>query len=312
MSQSSTERNNFSKWLWVAALTPLCLCGVVMAVLFGTNLVTLRQTTQQGSLRNTQARLTSRAISLTSAVRLKATEQARVQTATAIMQALSDGSRYPLVLSDAFDTNSKNWLNGTFDSGKNSATLAVSEGKYLWHLSAGAKGFMQIVTTDIPPTSKFYLGVEVKQVSGPYTADYGVVFHKSEDDLYYFNIDGNQYYRVNLWQDNKWKPLVVARKNYAIRLNDVNRLVVVGDGANYIFYINGQFVDRMSATELNNGAFGIAAQLASPGDDMMLELDDFELRAPPDTGLPTSTPNPSNTISPSSTRTRTPTPTRVP
>jgi len=92
MSQDSTERSNFSKWLWVAALTPMCVCGVVMAVLFGTNLVTLRQTTQQGSLRNTQARLTSRAISLTSAVRFKATEQARVQTATAIMQALRNAN----------------------------------------------------------------------------------------------------------------------------------------------------------------------------------------------------------------------------
>ncbi|MEK7808714.1 MAG: hypothetical protein AAB571_06555 [Chloroflexota bacterium] len=307
MSQSSTERSNFSKWLWVAALTPMCLCGVVMAVLFGTNLVTLRQTTQQGSLRNTQARLTSRAISLTSAVRLKATEQARAQTATAIMQAMSDGSRYPLILSDAFDVNSRNWLNGTYESGKNKTTLAVSEGKYQWHLTAGAKGFMQIVTTDVPLTPKFYLGVEIKQLSGPVTADYGVVFHKSEDDFYYFNIDGNQYYRVNLWQNNKWKPLVVARKNYAIRLNDVNRLVVVGDGANYIFYINGQFVDRMSASELNGGAFGLAAQIASPGDDVMLEFDDFELRLPPDTGLPTSTPNASNTVAPTSTRTRTPT-----
>ena len=171
---------------------------------------------------------------------------------------------------------------------------------------------MQIATTDIPSTSRFYLGVEVKQLSGPFTADYGVVFHKGENDFYYFGIDGNQYYRVNLWQDNKWKPLVATRKNYAIRLHDVNRLVVVGDGANYIFYINGQFVDRMSASELNGGAFGLAAQIASLGDDVMLEFDDFELRAPPDTGLPTSTPNPSNTISPSSTRTRTPTPTRVP
>ncbi|MBI5712571.1 MAG: hypothetical protein HZC38_03995 [Chloroflexi bacterium] len=307
MSESSSERGNFSKWLWAAALTPMCLCGVVMAVLFGTNLVTLRQTTQQQSLRNTQARLTSRAISLTSAVRFKATEQARVQTSTAIMQAMSDGSRYPLILSDAFDVNSRNWLNGIHTSGKNNATLAVSEGKYQWHLTAGAKGFMHIVTSDAPSAQKFYLSVEVKQLSGPFTADYGVVFRKNENDFYYFNIDGNQYYRVNLWQDNKWKPLVATRRNYAIRLNDVNRLAVVGDGVNYFFYINGQFVDRMSAVELSDGAFGLAAQLASAGDDMMLEFDDFELRAPPDTGLPTSTPNPPNTLAPTSTRTRTPT-----
>ena len=310
MSQSSTERNNFSKWLWVVALAPMCACGVVMALLFGTNLVSLRQTSQQGSLRNTQARLTSRALSLTSAVRVKATEQARVQTATAMMQAFSDGSRYPLILSDAFDSNSKNWLNGTHASGKNSATLAVSEGKYQWRLTAGAKGFMQIVTPDVLSMSKFYLSVEVKQLSGPFTTDYGVVFHKGENDFYYFGIDGNQYYRVNLWQNNKWKPLVATRRSYAIRLNDVNRLAVVGDGPNYIFYINGQFADRMTAAELNNGAFGIAAQLASMGDDVMLEFDDFELRMPPDTGLPTSTPNASTTLAPTSTRTRTPT--RVP
>jgi hypothetical protein len=293
MSESSTtERNNFSKWLWVAALTPMCVCGVVIAVLFGTNLVSLRQTTQQQSLRSTQARLTSRAVSLTSAVRVKATEQARVQTATAIMQAMSDGSRFPLVLSDAFDANSRNWLNGTHVSGKNSATLAVSEGKYQWHLTAGAKGFTQVVTSDAAPTPKFYLSVEVKQLSGPFTADYGVVFHKSENDFYYFNIDGSQYFRVGLWQDNKWKQLVATRRNYAIRVNDVNRLVVVGDGANYNFYINGQFADRMSATELTGGAFGLAAQLASAGDTMTLEFDDFELRMPPDTGSPTSTPTP--------------------
>lgn len=305
MSQSST--NNFSKWLWAAALTPMCLCGAVMAVLFSTNLVSLRQTTQQQSLSKTQARLTSRALSLTSSVRVKATEQARAQTATAMMQALSDGSRYPLIFSDAFDSSSKNWLNGTFDSGKNIAALTLSEGKYQWHLTAGEKNFMQIVTTDISPTPKFYLGVEVKQLSGPVTADYGVVFHKNENDFYYFNIDGSQYYRVNLWQNNKWKPLVATRRSYAIRINDVNRLVVVGDGANYNFYINGQFVDRMSAAELSDGAFGIAAQVASPGDDMTLEFDDFELRMPPDTGAPTSTPNASNTLAPTFTRTRTPT-----
>jgi xanthine/uracil permease len=120
MSHDSTERSNFSKWLWVAALTPMCLCGVVMAVLFGTNLVTLRQTTQQQSLRNTQSRLTSRAFSLTSSVNVKASEQARAQTATAIMQALSNGSRYPLILSEAFDVNSKNWLNGIHTSGHRS------------------------------------------------------------------------------------------------------------------------------------------------------------------------------------------------
>ena len=108
------------------------------------------------------------------------------------------------------------------------------------------------------------------------------------------------------------KLLVATRRNYAIRLNDVNRLAVVGDGANYFFYINGQFADRMSAGELSDGAFGLAAQLASAGDDMMLEFDDFELRAPPDTGLPTSTPNPTNTTAPTLTPTRTRTPTRTP
>ena len=44
--------------------------------------------------------------------------------------------------------------------------------------------------------------------------------------------------------------------------------------------------------ELNGGAFGLAAQIASAGDDVMLEFDDFELRLPPDTGLPTSRPMP--------------------
>ena len=307
MSHDSTERSNFSKWLWVAALTPMCLCGVVMAVLFGTNLVTLRQTTQQQSLRNTQSRLTSRAFSLTSSVNVKASEQARAQTATAIMQALSNGSRYPLILSEAFDVNSKNWLNGIHTSGKNNAALAVSEGKYQWHLTAGSKGFMQIVASDAPPAQKFYVSVEVKQLSGPFTADYGVVFRKNESNFYYFNIDGNQYYRVGLWQGDKWKSLIATRRNYSIRLNDVNRLAVVGDGANYFFYINGQFADRMSEGELSDGAFGLAAQLASAGDDMMLEFDDFELRAPPDTGLPTSTPNPTNTTAPTLTPTRTPT-----
>ena len=121
MSESSAvERGNFSRWLWVAALTPMCLCGVVMTVLFSFNLVSLRQTTQQQALSNTQARLTSRALAATSVVRLKATDQARAQTSTAMMQSLSDGLRYPLIFSDAFDANSKNWLTGIFDSGKNS------------------------------------------------------------------------------------------------------------------------------------------------------------------------------------------------
>ena len=104
---------------------------------------------------------------------LQATDTAAAYQATALNAATSGR----VILKDTFDSNKNNWVVKKSDDEYGVTNYKIADGNYTWDATAH-KAFIGWVTADPKSVSDFYLSTEVKQSSGPDSADYGVIFRE--------------------------------------------------------------------------------------------------------------------------------------
>lgn len=215
----------------------------------------------------------------------KATAAAQVlqAKATATAQVLATTiahSSWPLFLSDTFSSNENHWFTGDFSDEFATGSQLITNGTYRWemkaHQSVGWWAF-----PDVSPVSDFYLTVEAKQVSGPESSSYGIVFRMVDDANYYvFLISDNGQFGLSLLHNNQWKTLIDWTRTSAIQPGKVNRLTVSAEGSYFVFFISDQFVSEMSDSQLSRGIAGVVVELYNANDAAIFEFDNFELRTP--------------------------------
>ena len=115
-----------------------------------------------------------------------ATATAQVQNAQATAESIL--GNWNIIHTDSFDTNEFEWLEDTRDGEFSLTTYNIADGKYKWDVTAH-KSSISWVRTGTTPLADFYLSVEIQQVEGPDTADYGVIFREDDNtNFYYFGI----------------------------------------------------------------------------------------------------------------------------
>jgi hypothetical protein len=186
---------------------------------------------------------------------------------------------------DDFEASNPNdWKIGSY--AYEGATINSSmDGSYRWHARAETHFVVwghpnQLNGWETPEA--FYLSVDYRQITGPETAVAGLVFRGSGSEMNVFRVRGDQRYSISYWQGGAkgWDVLVPWTRTTAICPGEVNRLVVMGDGARYIFLINGQFVGELEDKRHSSGFAGLAIELFEPGDLAIFEFDNLELRHP--------------------------------
>jgi hypothetical protein len=126
-----------------------------------------------------------------------------------------------------------------------------------------------------------YASVNIFQTGGTKDADYGLVFRITGHNFYYFGISiTKKSYILLLLNNNKWSTLRKWSHSQEILTDQPNQVAVLADGSAISLFINGQMVDQYDDETLVQGKAGVAMDLYNAGDQIDVEFDDFEIRAP--------------------------------
>jgi len=232
-----------------------------------------------------------RAIATVQAERATATAQAAQATAAAQIEAtaaavtvvddlLTIASNWPVVFSEPFGSNANDWPAGDYSDERLTGSREIIDGKYHWEADA-LDGVIWWSIPDVASVSDFYLTVNAQRVRGVTDGQYGVIFRRADRDNYaLFKIEDSQYYKLSVRYQGEWETVIDWTETSAIRPVGVNRLMVVGEGSHFTFYINDEYVGEIDEDRLPSGTMGLAIELLDAKDAAVFEFDDLEVRAP--------------------------------
>ncbi len=219
----------------------------------------------------------------------RATAAAQSTANAQAIQALIESARnWPPLLVDSFDQTSPGWSIGEKEGQTAHLSWTIAGGKYRWHATAKSSA-LYWVDPEVPPTSDFYLAVEVQQTSGTPGAQAGIVFRASQDSFWCFLVDNQRGLFFGHLLSGDWHTSMPMQLS-AVRPNQSNRLEVVAQGALIVFLINGDNFLQVSNDSLLDGLAGLMIALDKAGDQASWEFDNFELRIPPEQLQTTPTP----------------------
>ncbi len=187
---------------------------------------------------------------------------------------------WPIVLTDAFDENTNDWMEGTDENGYATITFAI-DSEYQWTARA-QQAFIWRIWPSMDDKTDFYLAVDAQQMSGPVNGQYGLIFRNSggANNYYFFEVRDDGYFRLLLFYQGEWHTLIDETWTSAIHAGERNRLEVVGKGAEISLWINGEYVGSALDNRLRTGNAGLAVGLSNAGEEISVIYDNFEVRAP--------------------------------
>jgi len=196
-------------------------------------------------------------------------------------QATADyaANNWNVMITDTFENNDNDWLIESSDDEYASTNYEIVDGKYRWD-AAAHQAFIGWVSPDTETLTDFYLSAEARQVQGPDTADFGLVFRDDGDtNFYYFGIsNGGEYVLYMLY--GEWSTLIDWTETELIKPGGSNRITVIGEGSHFIFCINDQYLTEFTDDTIPEGSTALAVELSEEGDQGVFEFDNFELRKP--------------------------------
>jgi hypothetical protein len=231
----------------------------------------------------TRAAVTAIALAGEQTQQAQSTEQAGIAaTATAALLAepINRGAQWPVTYSDDFSADFGNWTTGELTGTRVGGSRYVSNGVYQWTINAIQDVNLNVSSEASSNLGDFYYSVDAWRTSGPTTADYGPTFRvASERSFYYFAINDSGFYSFYKLVSSTWTILIDYTESTAIIPGDVNRIVVVGEGAHFTFYVNGIRVAEYDDDTLESGQVGMAIQL-NPNENANFGFDNVEVHAP--------------------------------
>jgi hypothetical protein len=204
---------------------------------------------------------------------------ATVQVQNAETTAESALTNWKVIRTDTFDSNKNNWLVEESEDEYAITNYEIVDGKYRWD-STAHKSFIGWVRADRKALTDFYLSVDIQQVEGPDTADYGVILREDDNsNFYYFGISDNGQYVLYLFFE-EWDTLINWTETDLIKPGEINRLTVVGEGSHFTFFINDHYLTEITDDTIPSGSTALVIEMADENDHAIFEFDNFELRAP--------------------------------
>ena len=203
-------------------------------------------------------------------------------SATTPAEILENAKSWSLVYSNSFDSYDGKWTIGEYEDTGESGKWSISNSKYLWGMKAKKDDTIRANYPAVSPIDNFYLSVDVKLINGsPDTTKYGLIFRGSGYSFYIFRLVSGTSFRVRVFDGDNRVELIDPTPHSAIQLRAVNNLAVIGNGSHFIFFINDQFVGETYDSRFPSGNVGLANTIQNAGDEILLEIDNFELRSKP-------------------------------
>jgi hypothetical protein len=179
------------------------------------------------SVQGTAAAGTAQAEEATALARL-------VANATGTAQAVPPtvpSAEWPALLQEEFTNNDNGWHPfEDFQDDYGTRSFVLSRGRFAWDVTP-LRDIHMHDTPSIASISDFLVSVDVRQTSGPQTADYGLAFRVvSDNTLYTFNISDTGQFAVQLLNRGEWSTLLNWSATGAIRPGETNNLQVLAQG----------------------------------------------------------------------------------
>jgi hypothetical protein len=208
----------------------------------------------------------------------RATQTAAAATAIVAQKydLIADAKRWPLLLSDTFDTNAYDWREGEFDDEYALMEFSIG-GTYTWEMST-KKGVVWRVWPRSDSVDDFYLSVDAKNAGEDRNTQYGLIFRNNDNSFFFFEVRDTQEFRVLSSDDWEWTELIPLTESAAIYPGQFNHLEIVARGDRFYFLINETLVGEISASYPEIGQAGLAIGADDADIETTVVYDNFELR----------------------------------
>lgn len=197
-------------------------------------------------------------------------------TAQAAQNGLGAVAKWPVVLSDAFDSNEHGW--------KPDASKSIRDGKYIWTVADGRAYSFEL--PELKEVAEAAVSVDAR-FPWERTCGYGLAFtdNRAGDmtSMVFSNLSEEMWLIAGIEQPS---PNVIHIRldkhgiSDAIVTGGTNHLMVVKRGAQYEFFINDRFIAAVTDDRLEQARIGLSVSHASSTVKCRVEFDSFEVRAP--------------------------------
>jgi hypothetical protein len=200
-------------------------------------------------------------------------------TSQSLPALVSEARLLPVAFQDTFDDNRNNWPSGLSSSAESgSVDRRIENGWYIWDVNSLAPTAWW-AATDKVSAQDFHLAATARQVSGPQTGEYGVIFRKNADQEYLvFKISDLGRYALYQFKDSAWTALINWNDTTALLPGENNRMEVLASGETVYLVLNDELVAQYSPVELGEGQPGLFVGTSGTGETGQWEFDDFEVR----------------------------------
>jgi len=182
--------------------------------------------------------------------------------------------------SDSFNSNRNDWTEGFFEDEYGTIDYKI-DGVYTWEVVANQGVNQKSWASSAPVVEDFTSSADVTHISGAENASYGLLFHVVDaENLYYFCISDSGYYYAGSLENGVWTTLIDWTETTTINVNSPNTIKVTGTGNEFVFYVNGNEVDRIQDNTHPSGTGGLAIELYDAGDASTFEFDNFIIETP--------------------------------
>jgi hypothetical protein len=182
---------------------------------------------------------------------------------------------WEVALCETFDDNSHGWQEETQDNPYAAYTSAVTGGKFVVDYRAKSfAGFTRSALTwfDVIEERNFAMSV-TGQIDSSFTdLSWGVAFRGDETSYFLFSLV-NDTYVFEVFEDNRWLPLITPKQTSVIRVGEPNTVRIEASGGDFFFSINGEMVNQFSGAALPGAAIQLMVS-ANEGANGVFIFDD--------------------------------------
>lgn len=201
-------------------------------------------------------------------------------TRQAVIAAKAD---WPQQLSEPFQDNALGWPLGLTKDNSLAVISSIADGGYQWTVTVDdGNSYWNLVPKNGPVLTDFYASVTVRFVNGDAgdQTSYGLAFRTVDQDYGFFGISRSGDFRILEVHDTGIYSLY-QESSEAINTQpgQVNRIAVAAVGPDFVFFINDEAVEQMSA-DIDPGQIGLGVDALSSADEAQMTFSDFEIFAP--------------------------------
>lgn len=187
---------------------------------------------------------------------------------------------WQVALCETFEDNSYGWQEEVQDNPYAAYTSTVAGGKFVIdYRGKNFAGFTRSALTwfDVAEAEDFILSVSGQIDSAFSDSSWGIAFRGNGEDFFLFSILNDDTYKFEIFEDNRWIPLITPKQTNLIKVGEPNTVRIEAGGQDFFFSINGEMVNQFNGALLEGAKIQLVVT-AKEGASVLYIFDDIVLQ----------------------------------